>query len=352
MKKIVMFGQFTPPVTGEGVVNDKVFDLIVSNGFDVKAINSSIITDVNTVGNFSFKKVSRLFGVYGKLIQKLKFADLVYLTPGQTLFGILRLLPVLFLCRLKKVKVVAHWHGYGLLWLFDKYPKLMSYVGRNINHHIFLTEHLTNLVNNRSSDFKNSSVVTNYVHIPEIQVDEDNPDAPLEIIYLSSLMEEKGIESFITVAKNMPNVNFSICGHGSEIMRERIVDIALNYSNINYYGGVSGKQKSDLLTKADIFVLQTHYLTEGVPLSILEAMSFKCGIITTEHNGIPETVSDVAFFIDKKSAESLQKKIEFLNVNKNILHEYQEKSLLHAKKFSVDNFDNSIMDVIHKAINS
>src|SRR5690606_23550060 len=49
-----------------------------------------------------------------------------------------------------------------------------------------------------------------------------------------------------------------------------------------------GKEKIDLLKHCDVFILPSY--SEGVPISILEAMSYGLAIISTNVGGIPSVV--------------------------------------------------------------
>lgn len=55
-------------------------------------------------------------------------------------------------------------------------------------------------------------------------------------------------------------------------------------------GPVSGARKSALFESADIFVLPSY--AEGVPLSILEAMSYSLPVVATAVGGVPEVLTD------------------------------------------------------------
>ena len=57
---------------------------------------------------------------------------------------------------------------------------------------------------------------------------------------------------------------------------------------VKFEGWVSGDKKINMLNWADIFILPSH--NEGLPISILEAMSYGMPIISTPVGGIPEVV--------------------------------------------------------------
>jgi glycosyltransferase involved in cell wall biosynthesis len=59
---------------------------------------------------------------------------------------------------------------------------------------------------------------------------------------------------------------------------------------VHFNGFVSGDAKAGLLSRTDVFVLPSY--NEGLPISILEAMSYGCAIVSTPVGGIPEVVKD------------------------------------------------------------
>jgi glycosyltransferase involved in cell wall biosynthesis len=340
MKSVLMFGQFSPPITGEALVNEKVFSLLKRRGFTAQKLNSSIINDANSVGKFSLLKLVKTFRIYLKFAKLINKNTIVYITPGQTFLGALRILPILFLCRIYRLKVIGHWHGYGLLKLVQDNKFLMSIVLNNIDCNILLTVHLRKKICAITNSVKNAIVITNYVeHSDYIK----NANSTISALYLGSLMEEKGIYLFMAAAKTLPNIQFNICGTGAQNIVDLVKNTAAEFENINYHGVVEGVVKHDILAQSDIFVLQSHYLTEGVPLSILEAMASKCAIITTRHNGIPEAVDGAAVFIEKQNLKSLVDALQNFDMAREFLKDYQLKSFKQSSQFSPEAFEEKLL---------
>lgn len=57
-----------------------------------------------------------------------------------------------------------------------------------------------------------------------------------------------------------------------------------------FEGWVSGDKKIELLNKVDAYILPSYH--EGLPISILEAMSYSLPIISTNVGGIPEILKN------------------------------------------------------------
>ena len=74
-------------------------------------------------------------------------------------------------------------------------------------------------------------------------------------------------------------------------------------------GWVDGEKKENLLKKSQLFVLPSY--NEGLPIAILEAMSYGIPVISTDVGSISEVVKDneTGFLIKPGEAESLAKAI-------------------------------------------
>ncbi len=59
---------------------------------------------------------------------------------------------------------------------------------------------------------------------------------------------------------------------------------------VSYEGWISGQKKVDCLTWEDVYILPSY--NEGLPIAILEAMSYRHPIISTPVGGIPEVIEN------------------------------------------------------------
>ncbi|SEM80827.1 Glycosyltransferase involved in cell wall bisynthesis [bacterium A37T11] len=118
---------------------------------------------------------------------------------------------------------------------------------------------------------------------------------PIKFLFLGAIGKRKGIFDLLdTIRDNkidlVGKLKLYIGGDGQ-------IEKLLNYINyeelkdiIEFVGWVTGKQKEDLFAECDIYILPSY--NEGLPLSILEAMSYKMPIISTPVGGTPEIVED------------------------------------------------------------
>ncbi len=141
-------------------------------------------------------------------------------------------------------------------------------------------------------------IATNGVHVPEIQTRKTLTDT-VRITYIGRLdAYHKGLDLLITAVKELhdflrgENVSLSIFGpdyagryeHLQQLIAEADVGdiVSLNHE-------VSGEEKEKILLNTDVFVQTSRF--EGMPLGILEALSYGIPCLATEGTTLAETIS-------------------------------------------------------------
>lgn len=344
-KRLLMVGQFPPPITGEAVVNNAVEHIFKSKGVRVDKINSCILKNVNNVGEINFIKIVLAIIVIVKSMFFTLKNQSIYVTPGQTSFGAYRFIPIIAFALLLNKKVVVHWHGYGVYRLVKKNNFLKKIYFSSKIKTILLTNDLKNKLSTLKIDISNLVVIPNFVETTNHRVVNDTKSDNLTVLFLGGLMHEKGITNFIEAAKALPGYDFIVCGSGSNDI-EAILKKEDDEGHLKFKGTVTGKIKESILRTTDIFVLQSSYPTEGAPLAILEAMSYGCAILTTNHNGIPETIGEAGLFVKKDCHRDLVAKIAMLKHSKTKLNSLKQKSLLQVQSFTIDEFEKNIIKTL------
>ena len=140
----------------------------------------------------------------------------------------------------------------------------------------------------------NVVVIKNVIPQPVIK-DKSEADCLFRLLFLGRLGKRKGIYDLLDVMianKNAYNGRLQLLLGGDGdieevnqiIAKEKLEDI------VKYEGWVSGEKKVELLNQADAYILPSY--NEGLPISILEAMSYNLPIISTKVGGIPEILED------------------------------------------------------------
>ena len=137
-----------------------------------------------------------------------------------------------------------------------------------------------------------------------------------------------------------------VCGQVTDnAIKARFEELARILGNkIQVHGYVSGKEKEEVLSNADILVLPSY--AEGVPIVLFEAMAFSCGIITTPVGGIPEIIkSDNGILIPPGDKEALMQAISLLLQDNMILKSMQEENYEKSRNFGLNNNINKLCGV-------
>jgi glycosyltransferase involved in cell wall biosynthesis len=136
----------------------------------------------------------------------------------------------------------------------------------------------------------NITVLENYVNVPPAD-DRHFSESP-SIVFLGLVGPRKGtfdlISAFSDVLKYHPNAKLYIGGNGDiSAARELIEKLDLS-SSVELLGWIDPVKRDELLKTTWVYTLPSY--NEGLPMSVLEAMSYGIPVVTTDVGGIPELI--------------------------------------------------------------
>ena len=283
--------------------------------------------------------------------------DIVYITPGQTFFGIAKYTLFILLSTLLNKELIIHVHGNFLGKQYDELKgfkkKFFYYLISKFTKGIVLSESLKNNL----SPFLDTSkifIVENFAEDFLFKDLKKDINRNLQIVYLSNLMEEKGILYLLDALAVLEERNIiykaKIAGNIDESLKEKIVTKINKLENTSYLGIVYKKEKKELLEWSYIFVLPTFYKMEGQPISILEALATKNVVIATNHAGIKDVITSNVngYLVKPKSVESIVEPLLFLKENRDKIKEIAELNFEYfINNFTVQKFKNKIIKIIN-----
>lgn len=243
------------------------------------------------------------------------------------------------IARLFKKKVILHVHGGGFK---NYYYKNKSFVKQQLDKAdaiVALSEYWRHFFA-EDLNYKNVFVVNNIIPTPNYQpLKEKNI---FNLLYLGHIYEKKGIFDLVDVIKeNREEYNGKLILHigGGLYEVDRLLNI-LNTENldgvIRFEGWVNGEKKRELLNMADAYILPSY--AEGVPISILEAMSYHLPIIATNVGGIPSIVGTKnGILIEPGDKEQLKEAIDHLINYESQRHKMGETSYLMSLEYQPQN---------------
>lgn len=199
-------------------------------------------------------------------------------------------------------KIIAHVHstefdripnGYG-----SHYIHHTEYSGLQAADHIIAVSNYTKqlIVNRYAIDPAKIEVVYNGIDplTPGSHKITRNfaPNRPI-IVFMGRLTMQKGAEYFLELAQSvlneLPDALFVVAGHGDQYTSLLLHNADLQLSaHVLFTGFVRGKQKTDLLNRADVFVMPS--LSEPFGLVALEAAQRHTPVIVSRNSGVAEVM--------------------------------------------------------------
>lgn len=186
----------------------------------------------------------------------------------------------------------------------------------------------------------NTYILRNSVRYPNEKVKFDGKN--INILFLAVVIKRKGIFDLIKAAKLIEdddelkhfNIKFIIAGSGAE---ENIVKKDVEKLNLKKYfcfkGWVDKNEKKALLNSSQLFVLPSY--NEGLPVAILEAMSYGLPIISTNVGSISDAVKNNfnGFVIEPGDIETLSKKIKKCILDRSLYDKFSTNSKELVKNY-------------------
>ena len=135
------------------------------------------------------------------------------------------------------------------------------------------------------------NITPNPTIIPSAKINEGR----IKFLFLGEIGKRKGVFDIIRGITThhsdlQGKIELRIGGNKNEEELKRQIKENGLQDVVKFEGWVGGKKKLELLNWADVFILPS--FNEGLPISILEAMSYGMPIISTPVGGIPEVVKN------------------------------------------------------------
>ena len=131
------------------------------------------------------------------------------------------------------------------------------------------------------------------------------------ILFLGRLVPEKGIRYLVEAFKNVRTDKKLVIAGGSsdtDSFMAELKELAKGDARILFTGFVQGAMLDELYSNAYIYTLPSDL--EGMPLSLLEAMSYGNCCLVSDIPECAEVVEDKALIFKKSNIEDLQKKLQ------------------------------------------
>ncbi len=147
------------------------------------------------------------------------------------------------------------------------------------------------------------------------------------LLFLGRLVPEKGLRVLLDAYRRLDtSLPLVIAGGGSDTdaFVAELKSVAGDDSRIVFTGFVQGKTLAELYSNAAIYVLPSDL--EGMPLSLLEAMSYGNCCVVSDIPECAEVVGDHAVLFRRGDAQDLAEKLRGLLGNPDLAQRYRSES--------------------------
>lgn len=241
----------------------------------------------------------------------------------------------------QNTKIIFHMHASQFDTFYENSNSLIkAYIRRtldSIDELIVLSEEWANFYKNLTRT--SITIVENAVEIPEKR---DYDAHSTTIITLGRIGKRKGSYDILELAKKIkplfPKIQFILYGDGEtdkimqQIKKEKITNV--------YLGGWVEKNEQQAILKTSLLHLLPSY-QEGLPMSILESMSYGVPNLTSNVGGIPQVLRDGenGMMVDPGNVDCMVEKLIFFLENDNLRTSYSKNAYhMIQNKFSIDSY--------------
>ena len=338
MKVIIVAPSLNSKITLGGI--SAVASFIVDNNHDVDYIHFE--QGKRDAEKGGFHRIDNLISIFKKwrsIINKTPEAVIHYNLPLSPA-AIIRDYAFMKFAHKHGNKMVVHVHG-GLYMNTENIPCLIKWLLKDIFSwnipFIVLSDRERDVLKNRYGT-SIVHVLPNCVEIDETYCKSYNNEI-LTLGYIGRITTNKGMRELLEVCKILKerHISFKLAIAGAEDATTHFIQSfkELLVDSFKYVGIVSGEEKIEFLKSLDIFILPSYF--EGLPMSLLECMSYGVVPISTRVGSIPELIKDNAngFLIELKNAESIVDKVLSLNIDRLKMKQIG----ICARKTIIDNFN-------------
>jgi glycosyltransferase involved in cell wall biosynthesis len=307
---------------GPTVATEIILNSALKNRFQLIHLDTSDKRDLSTLGVLDFQNVYLAIKHYFMLLWRIinRWPDIVYIPVSQTTIGYLKDSGFIIIAALFRRKIVCHLRGGNFRNWYESAGAFTRWYVRRVHSlvdaQIVLGERLRSLFSHIMPSHK-IFVVPNGRDFARFR---RNPgtNASLKVLYLGNFLREKGaldvIRAIPLVSRQRPEIEFILAGDWTdEAVKREAHEYLRQYEGlpVRLLGTVTGRDKHDLLTSADIFVFPSYYAPEGHPWVVVEAMAAGMPVISTDQGAIAEYVidGDNGFIVKKQSPEMIAEKV-------------------------------------------
>jgi len=366
MKRILFLSPLPPPFYGSGISSKMCLEILKADGrFEVTNIKTNYSKQLSDIGKINISKIKGLIHVAIQIRHFIKDFDpeIIYYMPATSDFGLLR--DSLFLGIIKMSnprKLILHIRTLLLKKDWDN-PLKKSMLKRllHCDKVIILGPELIENLNgqvDRNKIFILPNAIPNSLSDKEFESlnNRRRKSDHLDLLFLSLLEESKGWFKLLEACKLLCDDGVKFTCHfvgdwRSDQEKQKFYRFIRKNNlseNIVYHGMLIGKEKSEMLAKADILVFPTE--NDAFGRVIIEAMEYGVPVIANNVGTIPSIIDNgkTGFILEKNQADEICTYILKLQ-NKDYRKLMGIKSRVRfLERFTIGTYRNRFIDIINE----
>lgn len=277
----------------------------------------------------------------GYLINKIK-PDIVHLHAARAIFYGRVLVKLVNIFNKKSIKVISTIHGLYLPKKKDNFiiKKMFSLFSKYDFKTVAVSNYDRNVLYKDFGYKNNVEVIYNGVDVDYFCSNKETIGNTIGLV--GRLSEQKNPLALLQLAKILDK-KYKFLVYGDGPLRDNLISLSseMGLSNIEYKGFV--KNVREAYENIDLIISLSY--SEGLPYSLIEAISMGIPIVSTDVGGVNEIV------INGKNGFLVNFNDTYINEISKAIHEVNSNYLTYSKEARKKAFDFSIEEMLNKYIN-
>lgn len=257
------------------------------------------------------------------------------------------------IARLFGKRIIMHQHACDFVEYYDNHHN-KEWITRTINYCdrlIVLSQWWKEYFTSIGVAEEKIVILNNIVTPPTTPIVRTSNDK-IRLLFLGEIGKRKGIYDLLQAISNerdyfAQHIELHIGGNLEEEKLQAFICHHNLSDFVTFMGWVSGNKKTECLEWAHIYILPSY--NEGLPIGILEAMSYRMPIISTPVGGIPEVVEPYqnGILVQPGNHKEISSALHYFIDNPDLISQYGEASYTKAQPY----FPESVMGSLCKVYN-
>jgi glycosyltransferase involved in cell wall biosynthesis len=229
--------------------------------------------------------------------------------------SMIRKLPIVLLTKLMRRPYIVHLHAGSESSLFEETPAWLMRLTFLLSYRVIVLSESWSSSIKQHLPYTRTTVIYNPIAMPTLSGPRE-ANSKTVILFAGKLEMRKGYRDLLDAAaivlKDFPDIEIRLAGHGEiEQAKQQVRNLGIEKS-VTFTGWATPNQMKEHFRAASIFCLPSYH--EGLPMAVLEAMSYSLPVVATPVGGLPEVLSDGwnGLFAQAGNVESLASRLLLL----------------------------------------